>query len=940
MSSIVSVAGNSFSVPAEGDSGWASDVTSLLIQLATSTKVLQVTSSSFPLTQDVSFGTSYGLKLQYIKSQAINPASAGVVRLGNAETIKWRNAANNADLDLTVNSSNALQFNGSTILSSGVGLIVNADVSNSAAIAYSKLNLSSSILNADVNSSAAIAYSKLNLSSSIVNSDVSNSAAIAYSKLSLSNSIMNADVNSSAAIAYSKLNLSNSILNADINSSASIALSKLAALTVGKALQSNASTGAIEASSVTNTELGYVSGVTSAIQTQLNAKISNSLTTSTGDMIYASSASTPARLAVGSSGQVLKSVGGLPTWATFSGGINYLSSNPDAEADTTGWATYADAAGAVPVDGTGGSPNSTWTRTTSSPLRGSASFLFTHNSGASRQGEGASYAFTIDTSDKAKILQISFDYLIASGTFVAGNPADRTSVGDSDLTVYIYDVTNAVLIQPSTYRLFSNSTTIADKFIANFQTASNSTSYRLIIHCGSTSASAFTAQFDNFNVGPSQYVYGTPITDWTSYTPTYNGFGTPTSVSMWWRRVGGNIELQGKFTTGTVAASEARVSFPSGITSDNTTRIPTIQSVGHWFEANPTVVPGAILIEPSVTYVTFGSGSSGNNSFGKLNGSTVAANTEVVGLFCSVPVAGWSSSVQMSDSTDTRVVAARYSTAAGQSIATSSIVVVDFGTKTSDTHSSVTTGASWKFTAPVSGKYSVKASIRMSSSTTTGGTFLYLYKNGSAVSSNVYTNQQSTNGIMAMPVLVDTIDLIAGDYIDFRISHANAGSLSIYNDATYNYVDIEKISGPSAIAATETIAAIYEMNANQSIPNTTETTITWDTKVRDTHAAMNASGIFTVPAAGIYTINATVGYTSNSTGLRYIVLSQTGSATKDYRAMENNSPGTGAFVMSATVGFNCRAGDTLFVRTYQSSGGALTLNGPNQNVVTIQKTGN
>jgi hypothetical protein len=102
---------------------------------------------------------------------------------------------------------------------------------------------------------------------------------------------------------------------------------------------------------------------------------------------------------------------------------------------------------------------------------------------------------------------------------------------------------------------------------------------------------------------------------------------------------------------------------------------------------------------------------------------------------------------------------------------------------------------------------------------------------------------------------------------------------------------------------------------------------------------MNASGIFTVPVAGIYTISASVGYTGNTTGVRYMVLSQTGSATKDYAAMKNNSPGTASFVMCATVGFNCRAGDTLFVRAFQSSGGALTLNGPSQNVVTIKRVG-
>ncbi|MFT3912233.1 MAG: hypothetical protein QM737_22590 [Ferruginibacter sp.] len=73
------------------------------------------------------------------------------------------------------------------------------------------------------------------------------------------------------SIAYSKLNLGTSIVNADINGSAAIALSKLATVTASKALVSDGS-GVITASSVTSTELGYLSGVTSAIQTQISAK--------------------------------------------------------------------------------------------------------------------------------------------------------------------------------------------------------------------------------------------------------------------------------------------------------------------------------------------------------------------------------------------------------------------------------------------------------------------------------------------------------------------------------------------------------------------------------------------------------------------------------------------------------------------------------------------
>ncbi len=63
------------------------------------------------------------------------------------------------------------------------------------------------------------------------------------------------------------------IVNADVNASAAIALSKLAATTVSRALVSSAG-GVISPATTTATEIGYVNGVTSAIQTQIDAKAS------------------------------------------------------------------------------------------------------------------------------------------------------------------------------------------------------------------------------------------------------------------------------------------------------------------------------------------------------------------------------------------------------------------------------------------------------------------------------------------------------------------------------------------------------------------------------------------------------------------------------------------------------------------------------------------
>ena len=73
-------------------------------------------------------------------------------------------------------------------------------------------------------------------------------------------------------------------------------------------------------STVSSAELGYLDGVTSAIQTQVDAKTAKSTLTTTGDIYYASAANTPARLAIGSTSNVLTVAGGIPSWAAPAGG--------------------------------------------------------------------------------------------------------------------------------------------------------------------------------------------------------------------------------------------------------------------------------------------------------------------------------------------------------------------------------------------------------------------------------------------------------------------------------------------------------------------------------------------------------------------------------------------------------------------------------------------
>jgi len=213
----------------------------------------------------------------------------------------------------------------------GSGVIVNADINASAAIAYSKLALSNSIVNADISSSAAIADSKLatistankvsltalnidagtDIGAPLADADLiivddggagtNRKAAVTritdytFGKVSGditvnssgvaaigSGVIVNADINASAAIAYSKLALTGSIVNADISASAAIANSKLAnstiAVTDGTTSSNISLGGSLTFAATSNETTVSQSGGTVTIGLPDNVTIGNDLT--------------------------------------------------------------------------------------------------------------------------------------------------------------------------------------------------------------------------------------------------------------------------------------------------------------------------------------------------------------------------------------------------------------------------------------------------------------------------------------------------------------------------------------------------------------------------------------------------------------------------------------------------------------------------------------
>jgi len=130
--------------------------------------------------------------------------------------------------------------------------------------------------------------------------------------------------------------------------------------------------------------------------------------------------------------------------------------------------------------------------------------------------------------------------------------------------------------------------------------------------------------------------------DWTAYTPTFTGFGTPTNVNCIHKRDGSDLLLNCLFNAGTTTATEFRVSLPNSLVALST--LPTISIAGQ-MKANSTNANNSglnVLKEPSVGYVTFGVESTGNAGLTKTSSTAQIVAGVQYSFEARVPIQGWS----------------------------------------------------------------------------------------------------------------------------------------------------------------------------------------------------------------------------------------------------------------------------------------------------------
>lgn len=289
-------------------------------------------------------GSGNGVQLS-TSSISANAITGAKIRLDNNEALRARNAANSADINLLKLDTNNELILQTTVGSAnfqddGLTILDNAD--NTKIIAFNASNITTGTtrtLSAPdatgtivLNDNTATISNKtidadLNTLTNIENADIKAAAAIALNKLAATTAsralvsdgsgFVTAATTTATEIGY--VNGVTSAIQTQLNAKAPSASPTFTGtvttpVTASRALVTGASS-ELAASATTATELGYVSGVTSAIQTQINSKLPTTITT-TGDIIYSSSGTTASRLGIGSAGQVLSVSGGVPAWAT------------------------------------------------------------------------------------------------------------------------------------------------------------------------------------------------------------------------------------------------------------------------------------------------------------------------------------------------------------------------------------------------------------------------------------------------------------------------------------------------------------------------------------------------------------------------------------------------------------------------------------------------
>jgi hypothetical protein len=227
-------------------------------------------------------------------------------------------------------------------------------------------------------------------------------------------------------------------------------------------------------------------------------------------------------------------------------------------------------------------------------------------------------------------------------------------------------------------------------------------------------------------------------TDWTAYSPSMSGM-TVSSQSFWWRQVGSNIEIRGRFTIATASASEGRITLPNSYVTSSILNV--FETVGYGTIGNIGAYSYYVNTLPGVNYILIARSDASQAGLSAPSANGVTGAGVIHSISASIPIQGLTYTETKTWSATQSVVASNpdsmlrlngangYGSTANK-IRRFSSVVESVGTDVSYVDSAISGGS---FTILNSGTYY----ISYFDITTTAGAYIGISKNASSLTTDI-----------------------------------------------------------------------------------------------------------------------------------------------------------------------------------------------------------
>lgn len=609
--------------------------------------------------------------------------------------------------------------------------------------------------------------------------------------------------------------------------------------------------------------------------------------------------------------------GGLIGGGSGGVGKNYIS-NASGTYNLSGATTFANGS-AIPTTGTGGTPTLALSTTTTNPLVSGGNYLITPGG----LGDGINVAFSINSADQAKMFQISFDYFF-------GTPS---SYSDGQYSVYIRDNTNGVLIYPSTSKILGK-IGYGNPFRVTFQTASNSTSYSLLIVQTVAAASTTSIQLANLFVGPQVTSVGPAMSDYQSFTPT-GSWTTNTTYAGAWKREGdlfkGHVLIS---LAGAPNATPLSINLPFGLNIDVTKRanaasatISNVLGTGKVYN-NGTIVADLTFTYNNTTSIQVSApNSNGTSAYNQVTNVTATSPftfgaSMVLDMDFEVPIVGWSSNTVISSDAGASKIATLLNLSSTQSVGAGQTAKITPFAVSKDLAGSWDSAAQL-FRSPTADFYDINFELNISAVSTFS--LQYRVNGGAWQSGPGYTGTTigSANWVVFLNV---------NDTLEFGLYTANAITTVI----AYSSLFIGKRGYAQTLAASETISCSYGSSSGQSLSANTETTLLYAVRYYDDHTAYNtATGVWTCPANGRYRLSAQMTYPPVGGMVAYLGARDQSNNVLAFALLPSSASSTSVAINKT---LNMLQGQTITLRGIVTVACSVTTD-PSYNYFSIEKVG-